>query len=77
MQDVLKPRSRVFFRAYSVYQIAANLSPRYIYPQALLPFFLHRGSWCSFSAIVISFTVILSSCFLPGIFPSVHSFGFG
>ena len=39
MQDVLNPRSRVFFRAYSVYQIAANLSPRYLYPQALLPFY--------------------------------------
>ena len=44
MQDVLNPRSRVFFRAYSVYQIAANfnLSPRYLYPQALLPFFIWR-----------------------------------
>ena len=43
MQDVLNPRSRVFFRAYSMYKIAADLSPRYLYPQALLPFFF--ASW--------------------------------
>merc|ERR1712031_130664 len=51
MQDVLNPRSRVFFRAYSVYRIAAanfNLSPRYLYPQALLPFLLYFFSPCLF-----------------------------
>ena len=38
---------------------------------------LHPGSLCVFNASVMSLTVIWSSCFLPGIFSSVHSFGFG
>ena len=38
---------------------------------------LHPGSLCVFNASVMSLTVIWSSCFLPGMFSSVHSFGFG